>query len=527
MEAARQIAREYGESTVWFSSLAGTDNAAEIAGIVRDDLGLPSSPNTTRLRPWSRRFPGSLRFWYWIISSICSVPPAMARPPSPRGWCRHCSQAFLTHLPADLAATRGPLAEREFALSPLPTPASDLVTPEHLRDCASVALFLDRAQAAQSDFQLTRRNAPAIARLCARLEVSRWQSSSPPPAPRSSRRLRCWSGSKAVSTFCGAEARCLPAPSDASGDAGLELDLLRPDLRRFFSALSALRGSWTAEAAWAVAAGENSRDTVLDLISELQACSLLQADGDPRKSWKPCGPAKNRRRCVFACWKPVREYAAEKLPLGRAYGVRGTACGVLRGSCRAERTSLTSRESGLFAGWLDADRDNFEAALAWTLKANAVELGLRIGGALWWRWVMRADTAQGRVCLARILDMDARLPEQTPARAALRARALNCAGMLASVQGDHDAARAALEAAVAIWRELGDPHRMASALNSLGSAARARGDLEAARVFLEESRQIWGNWTSRAASSSLSIIWRASFARRATWPAPRRCAGRR
>src|SRR5579871_739894 len=59
--------------------------------------------------------------------------------------------------------------EHEFPVTPLPTPHS-AETPERVADSESVALFVDRAQAVRPDFQVTKRNAAALAGLCERLE---------------------------------------------------------------------------------------------------------------------------------------------------------------------------------------------------------------------------------------------------------------------------------------------------------------------------------------------------------------------
>ena len=76
-------------------------------------------------------------------------------------------------------------AEQEFAVPPLPVPVDGPRSPVKARvkpdpsnprdlaaltQCPSVQLFVDRAQAARPDFQVTRTNAEAVARLCARLE---------------------------------------------------------------------------------------------------------------------------------------------------------------------------------------------------------------------------------------------------------------------------------------------------------------------------------------------------------------------
>src|SRR5205823_11981874 len=62
-------------------------------------------------------------------------------------------------------------AEHEFAVPPLSLPdlnhLPDLVT---LSQYEAVALFIARAQALQSDFQVSNANAPAVAEICARLD---------------------------------------------------------------------------------------------------------------------------------------------------------------------------------------------------------------------------------------------------------------------------------------------------------------------------------------------------------------------
>src|SRR5581483_2263602 len=50
---------------------------------------------------------------------------------------------------------------------PVPNGANTI---EQLSKCASVRLFVDRAQAVRPDFQITERNASAVSELCDRLE---------------------------------------------------------------------------------------------------------------------------------------------------------------------------------------------------------------------------------------------------------------------------------------------------------------------------------------------------------------------
>src|SRR5207248_5997942 len=62
-------------------------------------------------------------------------------------------------------------AEYEFAVPPLAVPdLPQLPESQDLAQVATVALFLERARAVQSDFELTRANAHTVAAICARLE---------------------------------------------------------------------------------------------------------------------------------------------------------------------------------------------------------------------------------------------------------------------------------------------------------------------------------------------------------------------
>jgi tetratricopeptide (TPR) repeat protein len=111
---------------------------------------------------------------------------------------------------------------------------------------------------------------------------------------------------------------------------------------------------------------------------------------------------------------------------------------------------------------------------------------LRLGGALWWFWLVRGYWTEGREHLAGLLALPG-----AEARTAARANALGDAGILARYQGDYAAARALHEERLAICRELEDKEGIAWSLGSLGWAARDQGDHGAARAFFEESLAIF------------------------------------
>ena len=60
--------------------------------------------------------------------------------------------------------------EQEFLVPPLQLPSPDAAAPAALMECASIALFVQRAAAGKPDFALTAKNAAAVVDICRRLD---------------------------------------------------------------------------------------------------------------------------------------------------------------------------------------------------------------------------------------------------------------------------------------------------------------------------------------------------------------------
>jgi tetratricopeptide (TPR) repeat protein len=134
---------------------------------------------------------------------------------------------------------------------------------------------------------------------------------------------------------------------------------------------------------------------------------------------------------------------------------------------------------------LEREHDNLRAALDCSISQGAVEAGLRLGGALWRYWLVRGYLTEGRHQLLRLLAMPG-----GPSTTAVRARALNAAGLLAREQSDYRAATTFFEESLPIWQELRDKQGIAEALNSLGLVAQDQGEFAVARAYFENSLAI-------------------------------------
>ena len=144
---------------------------------------------------------------------------------------------------------------------------------------------------------------------------------------------------------------------------------------------------------------------------------------------------------------------------------------------------LTSEHRDLWFAQLDAEQDNLRAALHWSLEQGAVELGLRLGGALWRYWLERGYSGEGRSWLQRVLALDRAARSPIP----VRAQALFAAGALAYTQSDYALATDLYDQSLALQREAGDDQAIATVLNALGVLTSETGAYDQAQEYLEES----------------------------------------
>jgi tetratricopeptide (TPR) repeat protein len=140
--------------------------------------------------------------------------------------------------------------------------------------------------------------------------------------------------------------------------------------------------------------------------------------------------------------------------------------------------------------WLDrleTEHDNVRAALQWSLQRGHVEIGARLGGALWRFWQVRGFLSEGRAWLEKVLE--AARASSVPRSTCVQA--VHGAGVLAYEQGDIDHAQMYFEDSLILRNALGDKRGMAASLNNVANIAIIRGDYARAMSIYEESRDLW------------------------------------
>ncbi|MGH2617775.1 MAG: ATP-binding protein, partial [Thermomicrobiales bacterium] len=233
-------------------------------------------------------------------------------------------------------------------------------------------------------------------------------------------------------------------------------DLLHPTERTLFARLATFTGGATLDAVEAVCGDEDEATGVIAgkpvfaLVASLVEQSLLraeeQADGAPR----------------LLMLETIREYALEQLEAGpEAAAMRRRHAAWFLAIAEEAEAALTGLEQAAWLDRLEAEHDNLRAALEWATRHGEAGLGLRLAGALWQFWWIRGHLSEGRARLARALTASA-------GPTAVRAKALDGAGALAEAQGDCDQAASLHEAALALYRDLGDQLGCARALQNLG-----------------------------------------------------------
>ena len=333
----------------------------------------------------------------------------------------------------------------------------------------AVALFVDRAQHARPDFQITRRNAASIAELVYRLEgiplaielaAARAQTLTPRQIlDRLDKRLDLLTSYRKV---VGGHYQSLREALQ------LSYDLLSPKLRIFFGEIALFRGGFTTEAAEAV----TESPIALDLLAQLCDASLIrsveQDDGELR----------------FQMLETIREFAGEKQNENE--------------QSKSERYSAEIRHLVYFAKFaesvnkrlvgggvqqeeiahLEADHDNFRAALRRTLRrapdtVSASE-SLRLLASLYNFWLIRGHFSEGSSWSSqfwqrlRTKERHLDTASNVVLDRTLLARAINGAGVLAMSQGDYRTADRCYRHSLRICRRIGDRRGIAGTLNNAG-----------------------------------------------------------
>ncbi len=393
---------------------------------------------------------------------------------------------LLAHAPrlTILASSREMLhiyGEREIVVPPLALP--QLSEREVTVTGAAMTLFVERARAVKLAFALNDENRRAVAEICVQLDglplaielaAARIKLLSPQAIlARLSSRLNLLTGG----------ARDLPTRQQTLRNTlDWSYDLLNEDEQRFFRRLGSFIGSWTFEAAEAIA-GEEQLDP-LYLLTSLVDKSLVRLVEET-----PSGAR-------FLLLETIREYALECLT---RHGERETTRHrhAIFYLSLAEAVEPDLQGAGQRAGLqcLDREAANIWAALHWAIERREVTTALRMASALREYLPLRSSLSDGRQWLEEVLAIEREYLDEVLALESTRetsilcARILYSAGILARMHSDLELAKTRLMESREIAQRVEDQHTLALALGALAQLELYPGNYVAARSLVEEGLQ--------------------------------------
>ncbi len=371
--------------------------------------------------------------------------------------------------------------EHTLIVPPLAVPdLGHLPEREILTQYASVALFLQRAQALQPTFQMSRTNAGAIAEICVRLEGM------PLALELAAARIPHLPPEVLLSRLAQRLEVLISGPQDAPvrqqtlrNTLAWSYSLLSPAEQWLFRHFAIFARGCTLEAAEAVCAApgdgqDEAAAGVLEGMASLIDKNLLyQAEpegAEPR----------------FGMLETTREYGRELL--ARCGELEATRQSHARYYLSLAERAAQAWEGPQFALWLgriERDHENLRAAMQWALEADGdqarLEVALHLGSAMRSFWQVRGYFREGRGFLEQAL------AQSLASHVRLRAKVLNEAVHLALSQGDFAWGEALCQENLVQCRELGDSSAIARALYLLGLSACWQGNLTRASSLLSES----------------------------------------
>ena len=383
-----------------------------------------------------------------------------------------CPQAHILVTSREALTITG---ETTWLVLPLRVPDTYQLPPiDELLTYEAVHLFVERAQVCPAFLHAHPENASAVVQVCRRLDGM------PLAIELAAARIRALSVEQIVARLndayrllTGGSRSALPRQQTLRAAMDWSYDLLSPQEQACFRRLSVFAGSFSLEAAEAICAGEPGEAyDVLDILSSLIDKSLVLVE-------HRSGEARYR------LLETIRQYGQDKLQeFAEAAQVRRTHRDwYARLAEQAESELLEAQQESVFER-LAAEHENLRAALGWSLEQQEAETAAQMGAAIWRFWLLRGHMSEGRSFLERAL---AGFSEQN----AVRAKALNVAAILASLQDDYATARTLAEESLALSRQLAERKQTGYALYILGRLARIEGNYTGAVTCFEESLSLF------------------------------------
>lgn len=364
-----------------------------------------------------------------------------------------------------LVTSRRPLrlrSEYEYLVRPLEPPP--LGAPlKVVVDNSAAQLFVQRARAVVSGFELTQDNAALIVQICTRLDGL------PLALELAASRLRLFTPEALLARLVTPLEALIGGARDLSqhqrslrATLDWSLELLSESERHLFAQLGAFAGGFDLEAALAIGGGD-----ALPALEALVEHSLV-AVSDGR----------------FTMLATIRERAVELLNASPdAAATRKRHAHHFLSLCERAAAEIYGADQTRWIERLERDLDNLRAAMRWGLRFEP-DLTLQIASLPSPMWNLRNHNAEA----AEILEQALAVSVTRSGR--IRAHALEKLGDYLYVIDEFERSAARLLEALTIWERLSDHDRVVAVLTQLSRGADTIGQHAQAAGYLTRAREI-------------------------------------
>jgi predicted ATPase len=512
MALARSLADDFDDGVI-FVPLADTDTAEQVVVAVAHALGVGDVPDTPPLDTVIDHLAeASLLLVLDNLEHVLDAGPMIGQ--------------LLAAAPSIsvIVTSREPVSiygEQVYRVPPLQLPdLTELPADEAgvvgvLAASPAVALFDQRARAANADFALTPENLPAVAELCHRLDGL------PLAIELTAARADRMTPAELLAHLAHHLEALGDGPRDRPqrqqtlrGAVDWSIALLDPDEQHLFATFGAFVGGCTAEAALAVAGWvptDPDDDLALKAVTQrletLANKSLVMVDAEP--------DGQPRYRML----RTIHSYAVVKLSIAGAETARDLHLDHFQGFAARSGRGMGGPDQAEWAVRLQQEYPNMRSAMGWALERGRDDAAADICRGLWRYWRNGEHIREGRDWLERILGRrgladEARLgllypaavlaATQDDATAASRlgrdglrlaesvgdrraaALANNILGVSELTIGRYDEAAGHFRFSLAVWRELDEAPGMSIALGNLAKVSLRLGAVEEARLHIDQ-----------------------------------------
>jgi predicted ATPase/DNA-binding CsgD family transcriptional regulator len=497
LQTTEQIANDFSDGA-HFIPLESLDEPRQVLPAITNALNVSESGE----RPLFEDLSQALADRH-ILLCLDNFEHVLEAAPQLTDLLRACPQLHILATSREALRLRG---EQEFPVGPLELPLSpDRSQSEAAAQSPAVQLFLDRARAVRSGFELDEDNLSTIVDICYLLDglplalelaAALLRLFSPQVILT---RLKSSPGLKGTSPamqLLAGGARDLPVRQQTlRATIDWSYSLLDAADRRMFRWLSVFSGGCTLEAAEFICSDETAGPRpILDFLIPLVDKNLIRSDqrnGEPR----------------FSLLRTIREYALEQLEgHGELRDARERHIDYYLEMVEHAETELKGPDQARWLERLELEHDNLRAALSWSLENGRYESGFRLAGALWRFWLNRGHITEGRQWLDTILSTNADVSIE------IKIKVLNGAGALAWSQGDYAISRKFHTECLNLRKLLEDVPGVAASLHNLGVIALFQDDFETASSYFQESvtlyREVGDRWGEADGKLQLGSVLR-------------------